>query len=90
MKSLFVVFLSVFLAELGDKTQLSTVLFASDPNLNRTGVFVASATALVLSSLIAVLFGSQLARFISPSALKSLAGAGFIIIGIWFLVGPRS
>src|SRR5262245_22759694 len=59
LKAAFVVFTTVFLAELGDKTQIATFLFATDPNLNRLAVFVAAATALVLSSLIAVLLGEQ-------------------------------
>ena len=52
------IFLSVFLAELGDKTQLSTLLFATDGKISPTGVFFASAGALVLSSLIAVAAGT--------------------------------
>lgn len=90
MKGLFVVFVSVLVAELGDKTQLSTLLFATDPSLSRTGVFVASSLALVCSSLAAVLVGSQLSRWVPPSALKTVAGVGFIIIGIWVLVTARS
>ena len=90
IKSLFVVFISVFIAELGDKTQLATFLFATDPNLNRTGVFFASSLALVLSSLIAVVLGDQIARFVSPVTLKTLAGAGFVIIGVWIVVTARS
>jgi putative Ca2+/H+ antiporter (TMEM165/GDT1 family) len=86
MRSLFVVFITVFVAELGDKTQLATVLFASNSNLNRTGVFAASALALVLSTLIAVFAGAQVAKYVSPATLRTLAGAGFIGIGIWLLV----
>ena len=90
MTGLFVVFISVFLAELGDKTQLATFLFATDQKLNRTGVFVASSLALVLSSLIAVVLGSQIARYVSPSILKTVAGVGFIVIGIWFVATART
>jgi putative Ca2+/H+ antiporter (TMEM165/GDT1 family) len=86
MKSLLVVFLSVFVAELGDKTQLATFLFATDPRLSRTGVFIASALALVLSSLVAVSLGTQISRLVSPGTLKTAAGAGFIVIGLWLLV----
>jgi putative Ca2+/H+ antiporter (TMEM165/GDT1 family) len=86
MRGLFTVFASVFIAELGDKTQLATFLFAADPNLSRTGVFIASSLALVLSSLVAVTLGSQLARFVSPAALMTASGAGFILIGVWILV----
>ena len=89
-RALFAVFISVFLAELGDKTQVATFLFATDPNLNRMGVFLASTLALGLSSLIAVVIGSQVPRYISPMTLKTLAGLGFLIIGLWFLFSARS
>jgi putative Ca2+/H+ antiporter (TMEM165/GDT1 family) len=82
--------MSVFVAELGDKTQLATFLFATDPNLNRMGVFMASALALVLSSLIAVLLGAQISRYVSPAMLRSVAGSGFIVIGIWLLASARN
>jgi putative Ca2+/H+ antiporter (TMEM165/GDT1 family) len=90
MKSLFFVFASVLVAELGDKTQVATLLFATDPGRSRTGVFIASSLALVLSSLIAVLLGNQISRFVSPIALKTLAGMGFVAIGIWILATARS
>ncbi len=90
MKALLVVFVSVLVAELGDKTQVATLLFATDTSLSRSGVFAASALALVLSSLIAVVLGAQVSRYVSPTTLKSLAGAGFVIIGIWLLVSARS
>ena len=57
--TLWPIFVTVFFAELGDKTQLATLLFAADQCTNKTAVFAASAGALVLSSLIAVLVGSQ-------------------------------
>jgi len=90
MRSLLVVFISVFIAELGDKTQLATFLFATDPSLSRTGVFLASASALLLSSLVAVLLGAQISRYTSPVTLKAIAGLGFVVIGIWLLASTRS
>jgi putative Ca2+/H+ antiporter (TMEM165/GDT1 family) len=54
------VFLSVFLAELGDKTQLATPLFAANPAAGKLGVFLAAATALVASSALAVVVGSHI------------------------------
>ncbi|MEW6297019.1 MAG: TMEM165/GDT1 family protein [Thermodesulfobacteriota bacterium] len=90
MKGLLVVFVSIFLAELGDKTQVATLLFATDRNLSRLGVFAASSAALVCSSLIAVLFGEQLARWVAPAALKLAAGVGFIAIGVWLLIDARA
>ena len=87
---LWSIFVTVLLAELGDKTQLATLLFAADPRLSRLGVFVASAGALVLSTLVAVLVGGQLANVLSPRLLRGLAGAGFILIGLWTLLGLRT
>ena len=88
--SLWPIFVTVFLAELGDKTQLATLLFAAEQNTNKVGVFIASAGALVLSSLIAVLVGSQLSVYIPPRALKLTAGIGFIAVGIWVLIDARA
>ncbi len=89
MKKLFVVFLSVLAAELGDKTQVATFLFATDPGLSRTGIFVASASALVLSSLLAVLLGNRISQHVSPTLFRTLAGCGFIGIGLWLVVSAR-
>ena len=88
--SLWPIFVTVFLAELGDKTQLATLLFAAEQNTSKVGVLIASAGALVLSSFIAVLVGSQLSAYIPPRALKLTAGVGFIAIGIWVLIDARA
>ncbi|MCS6319019.1 MAG: TMEM165/GDT1 family protein [Nitrospira sp.] len=87
--ALWPIFVTVFLAELGDKTQLATLLFAADKSTNKVGVFAASAGALVLSSLIAVLVGAQLSAYIPPRALKLLAGIGVIGVGMWVLIDSR-
>jgi putative Ca2+/H+ antiporter (TMEM165/GDT1 family) len=86
LKVLFVVFGTVFLAELGDKTQLATVLFASKESVSLVTVFVGASLALVLSSLIAVAAGSVISQYVDPRYLSYVAGAGFIIIGIWTIV----
>ena len=86
LKTLFVVFGTVFLAELGDKTQLATVLFASKPSVSLVTVFVGASLALILSSLIAVAAGSVISHYVDPRYLSYIAGAGFIIIGIWTIV----
>jgi putative Ca2+/H+ antiporter (TMEM165/GDT1 family) len=85
-KAFSAIFISVFLAEIGDKTQLATMLFASEGQNNKWLVFAASATALVLASAIGVLVGAQLERFVKPSTLKLIAGAGFIVIGLWTML----
>ena len=81
-----VVFGTVFLAELGDKTQLATVLFASKPSVSLVTVFVGASLALILSSLIAVAAGSVISQYVDPRYLSYIAGAGFIIIGIWTIM----
>jgi putative Ca2+/H+ antiporter (TMEM165/GDT1 family) len=86
IKAFSAIFISVFLAEIGDKTQLATMLFASEAQNNKWLVFAASATALVLASAIGVLVGAQLERFVKPSTLKLIAGAGFIVIGLWTML----
>ncbi len=90
MLTLWPIFVTVFLAELGDKTQLATLLFAADQRVSKLGVFAASAGALVLSSLIAVLVGAELSQYVSPRMLKLAAGMGFLAIGIWVLFDARS
>jgi len=86
LKIFFVVFGTVFLAELGDKTQLATVLFASRPEVSLVTVFVGASLALILSSLLAVAAGSVISQYVDPRYLSYIAGAGFIIIGIWTIV----
>ncbi len=83
MRELFVIFSTVFLAELGDKTQLATLLFASDQKNSAWPVFFAAAAALVLSTAIAVLLGSMAERYLTMIPLKLIAGLGFIVIGVW-------
>jgi len=85
MKQLLTVFVTIFLAELGDKTQLATLLYATDRKLGRWEVFGAATAALALSCLLAVLIGGQLGQWVSPKHLKIAAGIGFIAVGIWTL-----
>jgi putative Ca2+/H+ antiporter (TMEM165/GDT1 family) len=81
MQIYLTVFLSVFLAEPGDKTQLATVLFAANPAAGKLSVFLAAATALVASSALAVVVGSRLGGWIAPDHLKIVAGIAFVAIG---------
>ena len=79
------VFTAVFIAELGDKTQLATLLFAADKQVSKPTVFIGAAAALLLTSAIAVVAGSAISRHFSERALHIVAGIGFIGIGIWTL-----
>jgi putative Ca2+/H+ antiporter (TMEM165/GDT1 family) len=83
--TLLSVFTTVFLAEMGDKTQLATLLFASDRRVSRWIVFAGASLALTTAAGIGVLVGGQVDRFVSPSMLKVVAGLGFIAIGFWTL-----
>ncbi|HEU4516494.1 MAG TPA: TMEM165/GDT1 family protein [Steroidobacteraceae bacterium] len=86
LKVLATVFASVFIAELGDKTQLATLLFAADQAVDKLAVFVAASAALVIATGIGVLAGGLVSQHVSPAALKVVAGAGFIAIGFWTLL----
>ena len=80
------VFTTVFLAELGDKTQLATLLYAADASHPRLTVFAAAAAALVLTSALGVLAGSFVAQHVEPRVLRWVAGLGFIAVGAWVLI----
>lgn len=85
LKMLATVFAAVFVAELGDKTQLATLLFAADREVSRWTIFAGASAALVAASAIGVLAGTLLSQYINPRYLHYLAGAGFVAIGIWTL-----
>lgn len=84
-KVFLTIFASIFLAELGDKTQLATMLFAADREVGKYTVFFAASTALVFASALGVLAGTLLAGYINEKYLNYIAGLGFIIIGSWTL-----
>ena len=79
------VFVSVFIAELGDKTQLATMLFAADKEVSKYTVFLAASAALIVASAIGVLAGSMMSEYINEKHLHYVAGVGFIAIGAFTL-----
>ena len=83
LKLLATVFGTVFLAELGDKTQLATVLFASREGSSLVTVFVAASLALVTSTAIGVLAGVAISSYVPTKHLSYAAGIGFVLIGAW-------
>jgi len=85
-KLLLTVFATVFIAELGDKTQLATMLFAADREVSKWLVFLGASLALVATSALGVLAGGVLSQYVSERQLHFIAGAGFIAIGVWTLV----
>jgi putative Ca2+/H+ antiporter (TMEM165/GDT1 family) len=79
-------FALIFLAELGDKTQLATLTLAASGK-SRLMVFLGSALALTLTSAIAVLVGEGLARVVPEVWIRRAAGLGFVVLGVLFLFG---
>ena len=86
LKIFFTIFIAVVIAELGDKTQLATILFAADKDVSKWLVFAAASAALIVASAIGVLAGSLLANYIDEKILTYIAGFGFIIIGAITLI----
>ena len=77
-------FLTVFVAELGDKTQLATLTISGTSN-KPLAVFLGSSSALVFASLLGALTGGSISSFLPEAVLKSIASLTFLIIGIKLL-----
>lgn len=86
LKVLLTVFATIFVAELGDKTQLATLLFSADRETHKLSVFLGASLGLVTASAVAVLAGSLLSQHVNTRYLHYIAAAGFIGIGIWTLI----
>ena len=85
-------FSAVFLAELGDKTQIATVAI-SGSSRKPLAVFLGSASALVFASLLGALAGGSISNLIPPELIRIIAAIGFIFIGVrllWPLLQARS
>lgn len=78
-------FVMIFLAELGDKTQISTFALASNSK-SMLSVFIGAAGALVLTSLIAVALGGVIGRFVPEKIIKFVSAAVFIGFGVLTLI----
>ncbi len=85
-KVFFTVFTAVFIAEIGDKTQLATMLFAADKEVSKLTVFFGASLALIVASGIGVFAGSLISQYISEKQLHYIAGIGFLGIGIWTIL----
>jgi putative Ca2+/H+ antiporter (TMEM165/GDT1 family) len=86
MRAFATVFATIFIAELGDKTQVATLLFASDAERSKLIVFLAAASALLLTSALGVIGGAVISHYISEKGLSWIAGLGFIAIGVWTIL----
>jgi putative Ca2+/H+ antiporter (TMEM165/GDT1 family) len=81
MKTFWVTFATLFVAELGDKTQFSVITLTS-----KTGeawkVFLGAASALILVTLLGVLLGETLVRYVPEAVIKKVAAGAFVVIGL--------
>ena len=78
-------FITVFIAELGDKTQLATLTISGTSN-KPLAVFLGSSSALVFASLLGALTGGSISTFVPEVVLKSIASITFLIIGLRLLI----
>lgn len=83
LKSAAIIFGTIFLAELGDKSQLATMLFAAKTALGPLVVFVAASLAVITSTGLAVIVGTSLSQHIPAAYLQYGAGIGFLLMGGW-------
>ena len=86
LKLFFTVFGTILLAELGDKTQLAVMAMAAEHKEGLVWIFLGSALALALTSLVAVLFGGLITKFVPTHVIHYVAGGAFIIIGILMIL----
>tara|TARA_B100001250_G_C19235129_1_gene544023 strand:+ start:261 stop:554 length:294 start_codon:yes stop_codon:yes gene_type:complete len=86
---LITTFFTIFLAEMGDKTQLTTITLSSTTN-KPLAVFIGSSIALILATLLGALAGGSIANLIPDFLLKLLSGIVFLIIGINLLSPTRN
>ena len=86
LKVFLTIFAAVFIAELGDKTQLATMLFATDKEISRWLVFAAASAALVVAAGVGVLAGALVSEYVDEKLLSNIAGIGFVAIGGFILL----
>jgi putative Ca2+/H+ antiporter (TMEM165/GDT1 family) len=85
LKVFLTIFAAVFIAELGDKTQLATMPFAADKEVSKWTVLFGASAALVFATVIGVIAGTLLSEYINEKFFNYFAGAGFILIGAFTL-----
>jgi putative Ca2+/H+ antiporter (TMEM165/GDT1 family) len=79
-------FATVFLAEMGDKTQLAALTMTADSR-SPFSVLLGACTALFLATSLGVLFGTVMAEWVPQHILKKAAAGAFIVIGLFMLIG---
>ncbi len=86
LKLIATVFVTIFVAEIADKSQIVTLLYASNAQHSKLSVYMGSSLALILASGVAVLAGVGLSTWIDEGLMARVAGMAFILVGIWTFV----
>ena len=86
LKFVATVFITIFVAEIADKTQIATLLYASNAQHSKLSVFIGSALALMVASGVAVLAGAGLSNWFDEKLMGRVAGTAFILVGTWTIV----
>lgn len=84
LKIMLSTFLLVFVAELGDKTQLTTMMLSAQSG-SKLAVFIGSSVALICASILGVLLGSLINKYIPANLIQTASAIAFIIIGVLLL-----
>lgn len=84
MRIIGLAFLTVLVAEIGDKTQLSTFMLSAESDAPLT-IFLGAGSALILTSLLGVLAGTWLAKYLTPHTLETLTGVSYLFLSIGLL-----
>jgi putative Ca2+/H+ antiporter (TMEM165/GDT1 family) len=79
-------FLTLFIAELGDKTQLAVITMTASTE-SKLSVFLGASLGLVAVTLVGVLVGGVLSQYVPTEWLQRIVAAAFIIIGVLMLLG---
>jgi putative Ca2+/H+ antiporter (TMEM165/GDT1 family) len=85
-KVFLTVFGAIFIAELGDKTQLATMMFAADKQVGKWVIFAGASAALVAASAIGVLAGHLLSQYLDEKVMGYVAGSVFVLIGVVMII----
>ena len=78
-------FITIFIAEIGDKTQFAAMAAASQSK-SVMSVLFATILALAVAGSLGVFAGSLLSKFIDPIKIKYLSGSAFILMGTWIIL----
>jgi len=86
LKLIATVFLTVIVAEIADKSQFVTLLYASNAQHSKLSVYIGSSLALLFASGVAVLAGVGLSNWFDERIMARVAGIAFILVGLWTYV----